>query len=56
MQDDLAEGYGWKKYKITDEMIIENNKHIEEGSKEIWEFVLKILDSAVEKRYLIKNG
>jgi putative hydrolase of HD superfamily len=33
-------------------MVIEKNKHIEEGSKEIWEFVLKILENAVEKGFL----
>jgi len=31
-----------------------NNKHIEEGSKEIWDFVLKMLDKTLEKGYLTK--
>jgi putative hydrolase of HD superfamily len=55
IQNYVSEGYSWKKYDITYEMIIEKNKHIEEGSKEIWEFVLKILENAVEKGYLRKE-
>jgi putative hydrolase of HD superfamily len=54
LQNYITEGYTWKKYNITHEMVIENNKHIEKGSKEIWEFVLKLLDKAVEKGYLLK--
>jgi putative hydrolase of HD superfamily len=54
IQNYILEGYVWKKYDITYEMIIEKNKHIKEASNEIWEFVLKILDKAIEKGYLIK--
>ena len=44
--------FQWKEHNITYEMVIKNNKHIENGSKEIWEFVLKLLDKAVENGYL----
>ena len=54
IQNYIMEGYAWKKYNITYDMIIEKNKHIENGSKEIWDFVLKILEKAVEKGYLKK--
>ena len=54
MQNYILEGYTWKKYNITYDMVIKNNKHIENGSKEIWEFVLKLLEKAVEKGYLVK--
>jgi len=54
LQNYINEGFNWKKYNITYDMIIKNNKHIENGSKEIWEFVLKILDKALEKGYLRK--
>ena len=54
IQNYVMEGYAWKKYNITYDMIIEKNKHIGNGSKEIWEFVLKILEKAVEKGYLKK--
>ena len=54
LQNYLTEGYTWKENNITYDMIIKNNQHIEKGSKEIWEFVLKLLDKALEKGYLNK--
>ena len=55
LQNFTLEGYAWKKYNITYEMIIEKNKHIQEASNEIWEFVLKILEEAIKKGYLKKG-
>jgi len=55
LQNYILEGYTWKKYNITYDMIIEKNKHIREASDVIWEFVLKILEKAVEKGYLKKG-
>lgn len=52
LQNYCTEGYAWKKHNITYDMVIAKNKHIEEGSKDIWNFVLKLLDKAVEKGYL----
>ncbi len=52
MQNYISEGYTWKKHNITYEMVIEKNKHIKEASEEIWNFVLKILEKAVEKGYI----
>jgi len=54
IQNYVSEGYTWKKNNVNYNMVIEKNKHIENGSKEIWEFVLLLLDKAVEKGYLIK--
>jgi putative hydrolase of HD superfamily len=54
IQNYIKEGFTWKKYNITYDMVIKNNKHIENGSKEIWEFVLKLLEKATEKGYLPK--
>jgi len=54
MQNYITEGYTWRNNNINYDMVIKNNIHIKEGSKEIWEFVLKLLDKAVEKGYLIK--
>jgi putative hydrolase of HD superfamily len=54
IQNYITEGYTWKKHNITYDMVIKNNKHIENGSKEIWEFVLKLLEKATEKGYLPK--
>ena len=55
LQNYLTEGYTWKKNNINYDMVIKNNKHIENGSKDIWEFVLILLNKAVEKGYLSKN-
>ena len=55
IQNYVLEGYTWKKYDITYEMVIEKNKHIKEASEEIWEFVLRLLEKAVEKEYLRKE-
>jgi putative hydrolase of HD superfamily len=55
MQNYILEGYTWKKYNITYEMIIKKNKHIKDASNVIWEFILKILDKAIEKGYLMKQ-
>ena len=52
LQNYICEGYTWKKHSIKYHMIIEKNKHIQDASGEIWEFVLKLLDKAVEKGYL----
>ena len=54
IQNYIMEGYAWKKYNITYDMVIKNNKHIENGSKEIWNFVLKLLEKSIEKGYLLK--
>jgi putative hydrolase of HD superfamily len=56
IQNYLTEGDTWKKNKITYEMVIKKNKHIENGSREIWEFVLKLLEKAVEKGYIEKQN
>ena len=55
LQNYILEGYTWKKYNITYEMVVEKNKHIGEASREIWEFALKLLDQAVKKGYLRKE-
>ncbi len=54
LQNYLNEGYTWKKNNITYEMVIEKNKHIKDGSEEIWKFVLVMLEDAVKKGYLSK--
>jgi len=55
LQNYLNEGGSWKANNITCEMVLENNQDIKNGSKEIWEFVLKLCDSAVEKGYLKRS-
>lgn len=55
LQNYLTEGESWKKHGISYEMVYKANKHIEEGSREIWDFVSAMLDSAVEKGYLPRD-
>ena len=50
----MSEGYSWKKNNITYDMVINKNMHIKDGSEKIWNFVLLLLEKAVEKGYLIK--
>jgi putative hydrolase of HD superfamily len=54
LQNYILEGYTWKKCNIKYDMVIEKNKKIKDGSEKIWEFVLKLLDKAVEKGYIEK--
>jgi len=54
IQNFITEGYTWKKNNITYDMVIKNNRHIEDGSKEIWEFILVLLEKAIEMGYLQK--
>jgi len=54
LQNYILEGFTWKKYNITYEMILEKNLHIRDASEELWQFVLSMLKKAVEKGYLNK--
>jgi putative hydrolases of HD superfamily len=51
LQNNSNEGFTWKKHGISKAMVIEKNKHIEEGSKVIWNFVLSLLDECEAKGY-----
>jgi putative hydrolases of HD superfamily len=52
LQNYKTEGYTWKKHGITKSMVMEKNKHISEGSNEIWEFFLTLIDESVKKGWL----
>jgi len=54
IQNYLTEGYTWKKHKIKYDMIIEKILFIKETSEEIWYFMLKLFEKAIEKGYLEK--
>jgi putative hydrolase of HD superfamily len=47
-----TEGYAWKENGVTTDMVIERNRHISEGSPELWHFAEKLIMDAVEKGYL----
>jgi putative hydrolase of HD superfamily len=52
LQNYISKGATWKDNNITYSMVIEKNKHIAQGSKAIWDFVVKLLDNAVKLGYL----
>lgn len=52
LQNYKTEGSTWKKNSITRSMILEKNRHIQEGSSELWEFFVHLLDESVDKGYL----
>lgn len=52
LQNYLNEGYTWKKHGITKAMILKKNAHVAEGSAEIWDFLVRIIDESVAKGYL----
>jgi putative hydrolases of HD superfamily len=51
LQNYKTEGYTWKKNGITRSMIIAKNEHVREGSTEIWDFFLRLIDDCVRKGY-----
>ncbi len=55
LQNYKTEGYTWKKNGITKSMILEKNKHIVEGSEEIWDFFKYLIDECVRKGYLVNT-
>jgi putative hydrolase of HD superfamily len=52
LQNYLTEGYTWKKHQVSYEMVIEKMHPIREASGRIWDFILALLEKAVEKGYL----
>ena len=55
VQNCLTGGASWKEHQITYTMVVEKNRHIRDGSEEIWQFVLGLLDEAVVKGYLPRD-
>jgi putative hydrolases of HD superfamily len=51
LQNYRNEGVTWKQHKISKAMVIDRNKHIAEASKEIWRFLLALLDECEAKGF-----
>ena len=49
-----SKGKAWKEHGITQDQVLNKNKHIAEGSKELWEYAYSIITDAVKKGYLAK--
>ncbi|MBL4575206.1 MAG: HD domain-containing protein [Opitutaceae bacterium] len=47
-----TEGAAWKQHGITISQAMERNRHIEDASVELWNYVKKLLEEAVVKGYL----
>ena len=47
-----SEGKAWKEHGIRQDQVLDKNRSIADGSKELWEFARSIIDKAVEKKYL----
>ncbi|MFW6022881.1 MAG: HD domain-containing protein [Halanaerobiaceae bacterium] len=52
LQNYYNKGGSWQKYKISFEQIYEGNKHIEEGSTILWEYVQDMLEECKEKGFI----
>lgn len=52
VQNYLNEGFTWKKNGVTKRQVLDMNRHVAEGSAEIWEFLRKLVDESVAKGYL----
>lgn len=48
------QGASWQKYGVTSDKVFARNKHIADGSPELWSYAKHIIDDAVEKGYLAK--
>ncbi|RPI74389.1 MAG: HD domain-containing protein [Desulfobacteraceae bacterium] len=49
LQNHLTEYYAWKKHGVTSSQLYEKNKHIQDGSKKIWEIVQQIFAEAGDR-------
>jgi len=48
----LNDGASWKKHNICAEQVLERNKHIQYGAPELWEYVIGIINDAIDKGML----
>jgi putative hydrolases of HD superfamily len=54
LQNYYTGGLSWKKHNLTSDLVLEKNRQIEKGSKELWEFAKGLILDAVKKGYLGK--
>jgi putative hydrolases of HD superfamily len=45
-------GAAWKRHGVTVDQVMKRNRHIADGSPELWEFAQDLIREAVEKGYL----
>jgi putative hydrolases of HD superfamily len=54
LQNYYTGGLSWKKHNLTSDLVLEKNRQIEKGSKELWKFAECLILDAVKKGYLEK--
>lgn len=47
-----TEGISWKEHQVRLEQVLGRNRVIEKGSKGLWEYARRVIDEAVERRYI----
>jgi len=50
----FTRGHTWQKYGIQKKQVLERMKPVDEGSHFLWDYVSRLIDTAVEKGYLKK--
>lgn len=50
----MNQGYTWKKYGITSKQVLDKNKGIADGSEELWDYALDMIEKSVNQGYLDK--
>ncbi len=55
-QNYKTEGFTWKQNGVTKEMVLLKNRHIKEGSLEIWSFFEKLVDECAARGYLKESS
>lgn len=48
----LSEGAGWRRHGITAPQVYEKNRHIAEGSPELWAAAEQLIEEAIRRGYL----
>lgn len=48
----LSDGKTWKEHSISVSQVYNHNKHIEEGSIELWDFAQQLISFAAEQKFL----
>jgi putative hydrolases of HD superfamily len=51
-----TKGISWQEHKVTEDMVLERNCHIREGSPGLWEYAKGLIADAVDKGYLQGSG
>jgi len=55
LQNSKTEGHTWKKYGISRSRVLDANKIIKDGSEELWNFALSLVDTCVREGFLIED-